>query len=695
MKIFETNNIRNIVISGQRGVGKTTLAEAILFVGKTNSRLGVVDEESSTFDFEPEEQKRHCTVASAVGWAKWNDLKVNVIDTPGSSDFHNDTRLATEVVDGAIVVVGATDGVQVGTEKVWGYAKDAGIAKAIFVTGMDKDRSNFAKVVSDIQETLTRSAVPIHLPIGSESSFKGFVNLLDGKAYVFEGGKMSTIDPPADLKDEIDMGRETLIEIIAESNEELTDKFLMEETLSEEDIAKAFPKAVFDGTLVPILCGSGKRIIGIHSLLNFVERYFPTPNERQPFLGKFNEGEDNEEEVKIGTDNDSFSAVIFKSFTTDIGRMNIFRVISGKLEASGEFTNSTTGKKERYSQLYTLNGKSRENSDGVNAGDIGAVAKLKVTKTGDTIMTEANDMKFYLGDTPKPLAVLAVHPKSKSDEDKLGTKLHDIVNEDPALQMWRDPDFSELLIGGMGQMHLDVTIDKLKRANVEVTTTLPRIPYRETITKKSPYTEGKHKKQSGGRGQFGVCYIELEPLPLEGEIDYEFVDKIFGGSIPKQWIPSVEKGAKDRMNKGVIAGYPVINVRISLLDGKYHPVDSSDAAFTMAGSKGFSAAVKLANPVLLEPIYKIEVVVPQDYMGAIMGDITSKRGRPLGSDQLGKNVSISATVPLAEVQRYSADLESMTSGRGSFTMEYDHYERVPSEIATKIIATMKSEEDDD
>ncbi len=690
MKVHETKQIRNIVISGQRGVGKTSLAEALLFGAKATTRLGSVDDETSTFDFEPEEQKRHSTVGTAVGWLEWQNCKVNLLDTPGSTDFHNDTRLATAVSDAALVVVGATDGVQVGTEKVWKFAEETGIAKAIFVTGMDKERANFNEAVRDIQETLTRSAVPIHLPIGKEASFKGVVNLLNGKAYTFADDNVTEIDPPPELADEIEMGREALMEIIAESDEELTDKFLMEETLSEEDIKSAFPKAVLEGTLVPIMAGSAKRLVGIETLLDFVVEYFPSPEERAPF--KLKRGD---EVVEVVSSDATFSGVIFKTFTTDIGKMNLFRVVSGSLGGDGGFNNATSKKKERFSQLYLLKGKKRDNGDGINAGDIGAVAKLKTTKTGDTLTESEDGVEFLLGETPNPLAIVAVHPKSKADEDKLGTKLNDIVLDDPSLHMWRDPDFSELLLGGMGQMHLDVTIDKLRRQKVEVITTLPKIPYRETITRKVTNIEGKHKKQSGGRGQFGVCYIDIEPLPMDAEEEFDFVDKIFGGSIPKQWIPSVEKGIKDRMAKGVIAGYPVINVRCTLTDGKYHPVDSSDAAFQMAGSKGFQAGVKNANPVLLEPIYNLEVTVPQDYMGTIMGDITSKRGRPMGSDQKGKNVTITAQVPLSEIQKYSADLESMTSGRGSFTMSYDHYERVPGDLQTKIVAAAALEEEED
>ncbi len=690
MKKYEPKEIRNIVLVGQRGVGKTSLGEAFLFQSKVNSRLCSVDEETSTFDFEPEEQKRHSTIATATAWFEWDGRKVNVLDTPGASDFLNDTRMAIEVADGALVLVGSTDGVQVGTEKVWAFAEASGIATAVLVTGMDKERANFEQAVKDVQETLTRRAVPVFLPIGQEAGFKGLVNLLTNRAYTFEDGKMTEGPVPAAMEGAVASAMEALMEVIAEADDSLTDKYLEEGELSLEDIKKAFPGAVRSGKLIPILCGSSKKLVGIECILAFINEFFPSPDQRRPFIAM-----DGDKELKITVDRPKFSGLVFKSFTTDIGRVSIFRVVSGGIGSDGTFNNVTQQKRERCGQLYVLRGKKRDNVDYLSPGDIGAVAKLKGTFTGDTIVDESDNFLFQIAPAPPPVAVVAVHPKSKADEDKLGSKLNDIVQEEPSLKVWRDPDSSEQLLGGMGQMQLDVVIEKLRRNKVEVETTLPRIPYRETITKKSPITEGKHKKQSGGRGQFGVCFIELEPLPSDSPVEFEFVDKIFGGAIPKNWIPSVEKGIRTRMAKGVIAGHQVINVRVTLLDGKYHDVDSSDAAFQMAGSKGFQAAVKTAGAVLLEPIYNLLVTVPQDYMGAIMGDITSKRGRPLGSEQNGKTVTVNAQVPLSEIQRYSADLESMTSGRGTFTLTFDHYERVPNEIADKIISAAKPEEEEE
>lgn len=690
MKKYEPKDIRNLVLVGQRGVGKTSLGEAILYQSKVNSRLGSVDDETSTFDFEPEEQKRHSTINTSIAWLEWGNCKINLLDTPGASDFLNDTRMAIEVADSALVLVGATDGVQVGTEKVWAFAEKSGIAASVVITGMDKERANYFEVVKDVQDTLTRHAVPVFLPIGKEAGFKGIVNLIRNKAYFYEDGKVTEGPVPADMASDVAKSMEKLMEVVAEADEELTDKYLEEGELSPEDIQKAFPLAVRTGKLIPILCCSSKKIVGIDSLLDFVNEFFPSPEQRKLFVAK-----EGEQILEVNSSYPKFSALVFKSFTADIGRISLFRVVSGSLESDATFNNSTQQKKERCGQLYVMRGKKRDNVELLSAGDIGAMAKLKSTVTGDSVVDESLNFVFQVEPAPAPVAIIAVHPKSKADEDKLGGKLNDIVQEEPSLRMWRDPETSELLLGGMGQMQLDVVIEKLRRNKVEVETTLPRIPYRETITKKSPVTEGKHKKQSGGRGQFGVCYIELEPLPADAGTEFEFIDKIFGGAIPKQWIPSVEKGIRNRMAKGVIAGYPVINVRVTLLDGKYHDVDSSDAAFQMAGSKGFQAAVKNAGAVLLEPIYNLHVTVPQDYMGAIMGDITSKRGRPLGSEQKGKMVTINAQVPLAEIQRYSADLESMTSGRGTFSMSFDHYERVPNEIAEKIIASAKLEEEEE
>ncbi len=702
MKRYDTQDIRNIVIVGQRGAGKTSLAECLLFTSGKTTRLGSVDDETSTFDTEPEEIKRHSTIHAAAAYAEWKKTKINILDTPGALDFHFDTRMAVRVADGSVVVVSAPDGVQVGTEKAWQAIGERGIPSAVFISNMDRERANFADALSSVQQSLSRVAAPLQVPIGQEQEFKGVVDLVAQKSYRFadDGKTMQEQEIPAELADEVAEYREKLVEAIAESDDALMEKFFAEE-MTDEDLRNGLAAAIKQGSLVPVLCGSGKRNMGAQPLLDLVVAHLPSPDQGPAFTAQ-----KGGETVELETDPAApFAALVFKTAAADIGKMTLMRIVQGNLDADQTMLNTAKDAKERFGQLYVLSGRKRENLDKASAGDIVAVGKLKVTRTGDTLADEKNPLEFTRLEKPLSVTRYAVRPKSKADEDKLGTRLNEILEEDPTLSVERDPDFGEMVVGGTGQIHIDTTVDRLKRAGVEVEMSLPRIPYRETIRKPVGRTEGKHKKQTGGRGQFGVAYIEMKPLAPETDDDnvqdlewggrFQFINSIFGGSIPKQWIPSVEKGIKDRMRKGVIAGYPVMNVSINLVDGKYHDVDSSDFAFQLAGSKGFQAAVKNASPVLLEPVYQMEITVPEDSMGDIMGDITSKRGRPMGSESKGSSVTIQAQAPLAEIQRYAADLESMTSGRGSFTLVFDHYEEVPANLAEKIIAASKVEEDEE
>lgn len=702
MKRYETKDIRNIAIIGQRGAGKTSLAECLLFTAGKTTRLGSVDDETSVFDTEPEEIKRHSTIQTATAYAEWKKTKINILDTPGASDFHFDVRMAVRVADGAVVVVSAPDGVQVGTEKAWQALEERGIPSLVFVSNMDRERANFADALKSVQENLSRVAAPLQVPIGKEQDFKGVVDLVSQKAYTFsdDGKQLTEGDIPADLADEVAEYREKLVEIIAESDDELMEKFFAEE-MTDDDLKTGLAAAIKSGSLVPVIAGSGKRNMGSQLVLDLVMNHFPSPDNSPPFRGT----KDGEAVELTADGNAPFAAVVFKTAAADIGKMTIMRIVQGTLDSDSVMTNVERNAKERFGQLYVLTGKKRENLDKASAGDIVAVGKLKVTRTGDTLADDKHQVTVRRIETPLSVTRYAVRPKSKSDEDKLGTRLNEILEEDPTLTVERDPDFGEMVVGGTGQIHIDTTVDRLKRVGVEVEMALPRIPYRESVRKPVGRTEGKHKKQTGGRGQFGVCYIEMKPLPEDSEGDdiqvlewggkFQFENAIFGGSIPRQWIPSVEKGVKERMRKGVIAGYPVMNVAIKLVDGKYHDVDSSDFAFQLAGSKGFQAAVNNASPVLLEPVYTMDITVPDDCMGDIMGDITSKRGRPLGSDNKGNTVTIKAQAPLAEIQRYAADLESMTSGRGTFTLMFDHYEEVPSNLAEKIISNSKVEEDEE
>ncbi len=702
MKRYETKDLRNIVIVGQRGAGKTSLAECLLFTSGRTTRLGSVDDETSVFDTEPEETKRHSTIHAAIAYAEWKKTKINILDTPGASDFAYDMRSAARVADGAVVVVSAPDGVQVGTEKAWQALQERAIPSLVFISNMDRERANFADALTSVQENLTRVAAPLQVPIGKEQDFKGVVDLVSQKAYTFaaDGKELKEEDVPADLQDEVAEYREKLVEIIAESDDALMEKFFAEE-MTDEDLKNGLAAAIKSGSLVPVLAGSGKRNMGAQPVLDLVVQHFPSPADSPVFKAQKG-GED----VELSADDSApFAAVVFKTAAADIGKMTIMRIAQGALDSDSVMLNTVKNSKERFGQVYALTGKKRENLDKAAAGDIVAVGKLKVTRTGDTLSDDKNPVEIRRIDIPLSVTRYAVRPKSKSDEDKLGTRLNEILEEDPTLSVERDPDFGEMVVGGTGQIHIDTTVERLKRAGVEVEMSLPKIPYRETIRKPVGRTEGKHKKQTGGRGQFGVCYIEMKPLAEDSEGDdiqvldwggkFHFKNSIFGGSIPRQWIPSVEKGIKERMRRGVIAGYPVMNIYVDLVDGKYHDVDSSDFAFQLAGSKGFQAAVKNASPVLLEPVYAMEITVPEDCMGDIMGDITSKRGRPLGSDSKGNTVTIKAQAPLAEIQRYAADLESMTSGRGSFTLMFDHYEEVPTNLAEKIIANSKVEEDEE
>lgn len=704
MKRYDTKDIRNVVIVGQRGSGKTSLSEAMLFTAGRTTRLGSVDDNTSTFDTEPEETKRSSTIHTAVAWAEWKKRKINILDTPGAADFGYDMRMAVKVAGAGVVVVGATDGVQVGTEKAWAALQDRGIPAAVYVSQMDRERANFDDALESVKTNLSRQAAPLQVPIGTEQSFEGVVDLVSRKAYVFsaDGKEITEQEVPADLKDDVESHRETLVEIIAESDDALMEKFFAEETLSDEDMKAGLATAIFEGRIVPVLCGSGKKNFGTQLLMDLIANHFPSPADGAPLYAK-----KGEEEVQLAITDDSAPVVafVYKTSSADIGKMTLMRVMQGTLSSDSVLINAGSRNKERFGQLYALTGKRRDNVDKASAGDLVAVGKLKATHTGDTICDDKHELIIQRLETPQSVTRFAVRPKSKADEDKLGTRLNELLDEDPTLVVERDPDFGEIVVGGTGQIHIDTTVERLRRAGVEVEMALPRIPYRETIRKPVGRTEGKHKKQTGGRGQFGVCYIEMQPLDQNTEGDdiqalewggkFHFKNAIFGGSIPRQWIPSVEKGIRERMRKGVIAGYPVMNIQVSLVDGKYHDVDSSDFAFQLAGSKGFQQALKNASPVLLEPIYSLEITVPEDCMGDIMGDITSKRGRPLGSESKGHNVTVRAQAPLAEIQRYSADLESMTSGRGSFTLYFDRYEEVPANLAEKIISASQVEEDEE
>jgi len=694
MKKYDTKNIRNVCLVGHGGSGKTSLGEAILFDTGATTRLGVVLDETSTFDFEPEELKRQSSISTAFAAADWQKKKVQLIDTPGDNNFFVDARNALLVSDIAAVTISAVDGVQVMTEKMYSTAEDNDIPRLVIINKMDRERANFQETLDGARESLSKRIAPFIIPIGAEESFKGVVNVLRQKAYMFpaDGSKgMQEVDVPADMADEVEAAKEALVEVIAESDDELMEKYLETMELSDEEINTALPKAMLDGTLVPAVAVSATKNVGIEPLLDLICDRYPSPAERAPRKGTVGG-----EEVECEPSEDApFAAEIFKTVQDKFtGSLAIARIWSGKLDADSGFYNVTRDEKERFGQILVPFGKKQDPVPSAGPGDIVAFAKLKVTKVGDSIADDKKKVLFPQPPEVNPIITYAIRAKDKNEEDKVGQALNRVAEEDPTIRIIRDAEVKETQIAGMGQVHIDTTIDKIKRKfEVEVELSPPRIPYRETIRKKVENVEGKHKKQSGGRGQFGVCYIHVEPLPRGG--GFEFDNKIVGGSIPKQWIPSVEKGVVGRMAKGVIAGYQLVDVKVTLYDGKYHDVDSSDAAFQLAGSKGFKVAVEKAAPYLLEPVWNLEVICPDECMGDVMGDISSRRGKVQGMEAKGKNQIIRAQAPMGELLQYAPDLDSMTGGRGTFTVSFSHYDEVPHDIQEKVVAAFDSDEDED
>ncbi len=698
MKKYETKDLRNVALVGHGKVGKTSLGEAFLYDTKITTRLGKVDDETSSLDTEPEELKRKSTMQCSVGYCEWQKTKINIINTPGDGNFGVDAEMGISAADAAVVVVSAPDGVQVGTERAWELIDRYELPRCVFINKLDRERSNFDGAMKEVKEVLSDKAVALQIPLGEEASFSGIVDLLTLKAITFEGDgrEVKIDDPPAELQGPASDAREALIEGIASTDDDLIEKYLDTGELSEEEINKGLAAAISSGSLIPVFCGSATRNIGVQPLLDAIVNYFPSPLDRPAVTGK-NPKTDEDVERKADASG-PVSARVFKSVSADIGRVTILRVISGTLSADATLMNSSRESKERVGQIYAMIGKKRENLTEAVAGDIVGLAKLKETKTGDTLCSDTAPIIFPLMTLPEPVISFSVRPKSKGDEEKVAAKLSDVLEEDISLRLERDPLTKEMLLSGMGQVHIETVVDKLKRLGVDVELAEPKVPYRETIKGKATDIEGKHKKQTGGRGQFGVCFIDMEPKPKDSPAEddpLEFVDAIFGGSIPRNFIPSIEKGIRAKMDKGVIAGFPVVNIKVTLKDGKYHPVDSDGRSFEMAGAKGFNAAIKAAIPILLEPIVNLQVVCPEDNMGDIIGDVSSRRGKVLGTEAKGRNQVIKAQVPMAEVLRYAVDLESITAGRGAFTVAFSHYDEVPGGLAEKIIASAKVAEEED
>jgi len=679
----KTATIRNLAFIGHSGCGKTSLAEALLFSTGATKRLGKVDDGSSVLDYEPEEIKRKITISSAFHHYSYKKHMIYLADTPGDDNFLADTRAVLHVTDAAVVVIDAVDGVKVGTEKVWHTANRHNLPRLVFINKMDRERADYAQVLAGLKNILEAQVIPLQFPMGQEASFKGVVDLVSLKAYTGGSGKMESGPVPDDLQDEVEQWRGDLLNYAAESDDALIEKFLEEGDLSPEEIYQGLRQGTLSGQFVPVLFGATHNNLGYELLLDAINLFLPAPEDR----GQIKAVKANtQDEVTLEPDPDGpLAAQVFKTVADPYaGRLSVFRVFSGTMKSDTTVLNVTKSVPERYGQLFLPEGKGQTPVSDVGPGAFAAVAKLKETVTGDTLGTEAMPVLLPPLEVVKPMITLAVEPKSKGDEDKVFSSIQKILEEDNSLRLNRNAETREILLSGVGSVHIEATVEKLKRKfGVEMNLKQPKVPYRETI-KSTTNVQGKYKRQSGGRGQYGDTWLEISPLP-RGE-GFEFVDNIVGGVIPKNYIPAVEKGIVEAMQEGVLSGYPVVDVKVRLYDGSFHDVDSSDMAFKIAGSMGFKKGVQQATPALLEPIMKMVVTVPEENMGDIIGDLNSRRGRVLGVEAQGRTQVITAQVPMAEVLMYTPDLISKTGGRGTFDMEFSHYEEVPPHLAEKIIA---------
>lgn len=690
MKKYGTEFLRNVALLGHGGAGKTSLAEAMLFVAKGINRLGRVDDGTSIMDFDPEETRRGITINTSLAPVEWKDNKINILDTPGYFDFVGDVIAAVTVADSALLVVCASSGVEVGTEKAWDQLEEANLPRTIFINKMERENANFSKVIDELRDHFGPKIVPVQLPIGNGEAFSGIVDLVKMKAFIKDGDQLKEGEIPADMMDEVEQAREEMVEAAAVADDELMLKFLEGEELTDKEIEQAVKLGTQTGEMVPVLCGSASDTIGVPLLLDHLVQCMPSPAERT-IVGRDQEGN----EVTISTDDGQLSALVYKTMADPyVGKLTLFRVFSGTFRSDSSVYNVRTQRDERIGQLFVIKGKDHIAVSELGAGDLGAVAKLQDTTTNDTLSSKDRKVAIEPIAFPKPTMTLAIEPKTKGDEDKIGSGLSRLAEEDPTFVVEKSFETGQNLVSGMGDLHLEVIMSQLsKKFGVEVELTDPIVPYRETIRGRAK-AEGKHRKQSGGRGQYGHVMLEISPADPELDDRLEFVDDIFGGAVPRQYIPAVEKGLREILDDGPLAGFPVDNVRVSLYDGSYHAVDSSEMAFKIAAGMAFRKGFLEANPVLLEPIMNVEIVVPEAFTGDIMGDMNKKRGRILGMEPRGKYQVIKAQVPMAEMFKYAIDLRSMTQGRGSFTSEFSHYEEVPAQIAEQVIAAAKKKDDE-
>ncbi len=688
MKVYDSANIRNLAIVGHSGAGKTQLVSSMLFSAGMTNRLGKVDDGTTITDFDDEAIARKHTLSSSLAYAEWNKNKINIIDTPGIANFLSDARTALSICDAALLTVDAVSGVEVQTEKVWTCAEELSMPCLVVLNRLDRDRASLDRSLISLREAFNRMIIPIQIPIGEEKGFHGVIDLVSMKSHMFpsDDGTPTVTEVPADLSEAAKIAREALIEMVAEADDALMEKFFEVGTLTQEELESGLRKATRRRQIFPLLCSSALLNVGVQQLLDAIVKYAPSPSEHTLKAINRTNGESTVYEF---TETGPPTAFVWKTIADPFaGRITLFRVATGALKSDITVHNLTRDVTERLGHLTLLQGKTQTTVSEVRAGDLGAVAKLKETQTGDTLGGKEGEVVFPPVKFPEPVLSYAIEPKSRGDEDKIGSSLQRLREEDPSIRYERDVRTKELLLTGQGQVHIEVTVAKLKRRfGVEVNLKLPRIPYRETITAATE-AHGRHKKQSGGHGQFGDCKIKVEPLPRGS--DFDFVNDIFGGAIPRQFVPAVEKGIEEARARGIIAGYPVVDFRVTLIDGQYHPVDSNELSFKLAGSLAFKDAMTRARPTLLEPVMNVEIYAHSDFAGDLMGDLNGRRGRISGMDTHGVTTAIKAQVPMAEMLTYEQQLTSATGGRGSYHMEFSHYEEVPSHLHTKIVAAGKT-----
>ena len=694
MKKYTVDQLRNVAIISHGGAGKTTLAEAMLFLGGAVDRFGKVDDGTSTMDYDPDEVKRKISINASVAPVELNGHKINLIDTPGYSDFVGEVVGALRIADAAMVLVDAVSGVEVGTELTWRHADERKLPRMVVINRMDRENANFDKALGSIREVFGNHAVAAQLPIGEGDKFRGVADIIHMKAFISSdaSGKNVAESPiPDELADAAQELREKLIEYAAESDEELLNKYLEGEELTQEEFERGLAAGVADGSVVPVFCASGLRMVGVTPLMDSIVALLPSPVAHGAAMGHLPDSEDQIE--RRPDEAEPFSALVFKTMADPyVGKITMFRVYSGVVKSDSQVYNASKDRAERFGQVFLVKGKQQIAVAQVGAGDIAGLAKLSETTTGDTLSDKDKPVVLDPIKFPLPVLSMAARAKSKGDEDKIGQGLSRLQEEDPTLRYTKEAETSELIVAGMGEVHLDIIAERLKRKfGAEMTLDTPKVPYRETI-KGTVKVEGRHKKQTGGRGQFGHVWIEMSPLPTG--TGFEFEDKVFGGSVPRQFIPAVEKGLREALPEGgALAGFPLVDLKCSLYDGSSHPVDSSEMAFKIAAQLALKKGCQEANPIILEPIVRAEVTVPEEYMGDVMGDFNKKRGRILGMEPEGRYQVVRALAPMAEMFKYSIDLRSMTAGRGTFTTEFDHYEEVPFSVAEKVIEQAKKDKE--